>query len=672
MDRTLITLLGIFLVCSVKTNPDVGGNTGSLVVSTTKSPKQEIKEDASVLPKIYEMRIDSNVSSRFAKTLVTSKVRNLAKSAQEATFSVVIPEQAYISGFTMEIDGKAYEAYVQEKEEAQKTYKDAVAVGQGAAHVAVTARDSNRFTVSVNIEPQSKATFYLRYEELLPRQNGKYELVLNIHPGQPIKNLNVEVHIEETRPLKFVKTPSVRSGNEIPKIDDKLDPHADIKMVNKTSAVVRFSPDIKRQKQLASSLGGNETNGFAGQFIVQYEVERDPHGGEVLVNGGYFVHFFAPSDLPALPKQVVFVLDTSGSMQGIRLTQLKEAMNSILSELNKDDVFNIVEFGTIVRVWNVESVAVQYESKDESYYYFEDEKPEDIFKNRTEQPLPPAYPVTEANIKKANEVVEKLNAFGGTDIQSALTVGLQLVENNLKGDKKHQPLIVFLTDGEATVGEIDNNNIINNITKSNSYKTPIFSLSFGDGADRKFLEKISLKNLGFARHIYEGADAPMQLEEFYKQISSPLLSKVHFKYVSNVSEVTRTEFPILFDGTEIVVSGIIDPGFSPQSGVVQGWGINGPVELVPVHETSVGPLERLWAYLTLKQILEQRDAAEDKKPATEAALQIALKYSFVSDVTSLVVVKPNATDAVETEDASNNDGYPIIASAGLPLSLDTN
>lgn len=69
----------------------------------------------------------------------------------------------------------------------------AVESGQAAGHVAVNARDSNRFTVSVNIEPQSKAIFYLRYEELLTRKDEKYQIVMNIHPGQPIQNLEVKV-----------------------------------------------------------------------------------------------------------------------------------------------------------------------------------------------------------------------------------------------------------------------------------------------------------------------------------------------------------------------------------------------------------------------------------------------------------------------------------------------
>lgn len=68
------------------------------------------------------MKVDTNVTNRFAKSLVTSKVKNLDTNPQEATFSVVLPDTAYITGFTMEIDGKKYVAYIQEKEKAKQTY----------------------------------------------------------------------------------------------------------------------------------------------------------------------------------------------------------------------------------------------------------------------------------------------------------------------------------------------------------------------------------------------------------------------------------------------------------------------------------------------------------------------------------------------------------------------
>ncbi|KAL3280739.1 hypothetical protein HHI36_003975, partial [Cryptolaemus montrouzieri] len=110
--------------------------------------------DGKRVPEITSMKIETNVANRFATTVVTSKVKNFDVEAQEVTFSVVLPETAYISGFVMEIDDEKYEAYVQKKEEARKTYDNAVASGISAGHVGYNARDSNRFTVSVNIEPE--------------------------------------------------------------------------------------------------------------------------------------------------------------------------------------------------------------------------------------------------------------------------------------------------------------------------------------------------------------------------------------------------------------------------------------------------------------------------------------------------------------------------------------
>ncbi|KAF2887422.1 hypothetical protein ILUMI_18751, partial [Ignelater luminosus] len=169
----------------------------SLIVSSTEPAVSKDKNSSPSdvtpkVPKIYQMHVKSNVSNRFAHTTITSRVKNIATKSQEATFSIVLPETAFISGFIMEVDGKNYTAYVKEKEEAKKDYDQAVASGLGAAHVAVSARDSNRFTVSVNIEPETKAVFYLTYEELLKREDGHYEQVINLHPGQPVKDLSVE------------------------------------------------------------------------------------------------------------------------------------------------------------------------------------------------------------------------------------------------------------------------------------------------------------------------------------------------------------------------------------------------------------------------------------------------------------------------------------------------
>lgn len=138
------------------------------------------------------MIMNSKVSNRFARTEILSKMRNPSASSKETTFLVVLPAAAFITGFTMEIQGKNYTALVEEKAKAIETYSRAVARGTSAAYVAV--RDANRFEINVNIERSSTINFYLTYEELLNR-NEFYELVLNFHSVQHVKELKVTVSI---------------------------------------------------------------------------------------------------------------------------------------------------------------------------------------------------------------------------------------------------------------------------------------------------------------------------------------------------------------------------------------------------------------------------------------------------------------------------------------------
>ncbi|XP_074041441.1 inter-alpha-trypsin inhibitor heavy chain H4 isoform X3 [Leptinotarsa decemlineata] len=656
----------LYFVASLCTIALAAPSDNSFVVASDESAKENEKSTSNVAsyPIIYDMNIKSNVSNRFAKTLVTSKVRNEDTKAKEATFTVVLPDKAFISEFVMEIGGKSYKAYVKEKEEAKNIYNQAVSRGQSAGHVQVSARDSNKFTVSINIEPQSKAAFLLTYEELLERKINQYELVLNIHPGQIVKKLSLEVFINESRPLTFVRTPSLRSGNEISKNDGKLNPSSEIQIINSTSAVVKFHPDAEEQRRFAKDMGVKENEGLAGQFVVQYEVERDPSGGEVLLQDGYFVHFFAPEDLEPLPKQVVFVLDTSGSMDGRKIDQLKDAMNSILSEIREGDVINIVEFNSDVFVWNIDT-SLSTEVSFSNY--------QEPFEELSMKTLPAAITANNETLNKAKNVIRKLVSTGVTNIIGGLETALHLVNINKKandGKKEHQPMIIFLTDGQPNVGIYSTEEITKIVTRLNSQneKVPIFSLSFGNGADKSFLRSLSSKNSGFSRHIYEASDASLQLQAFYKVISSPLLSNVVFKYDDKVEEVTKTRLPIFFRGSEFVVAGRYNGHHLPIEVTARGW--KGPITLTPATSSPVTSLERLWAYLTLKQKLEERETADDKTLLTKKALDLALKYSFVTEVSSLVVVKPNDTSAVDTEDASNiprpYDDYdsPVLSFSG--------
>ena len=135
-------------------------------------------------------------------------------------------------------------------------------------------------------------------------------------------------------------------------------------------------------------------------------------GGEIQVVDGYFVHFVAPENLPPMAKHVIFVLDVSGSMEGKKMVQLKNAMKTILTELRANDFFSIVEFSDNVTEWRKEATAVN-----------------------------------EKNIKDASNYVNQVQSSGGTNIHAGLMAGLSKVKH-IDAKNEVQPMIIFLTDGK--------------------------------------------------------------------------------------------------------------------------------------------------------------------------------------------------------------------------------
>uniref|UniRef100_A0A0N7ZYR4 Uncharacterized protein n=1 Tax=Daphnia magna TaxID=35525 RepID=A0A0N7ZYR4_9CRUS len=661
----------------------------NLVEATTEldQPKEQKVENA--LPRIYFMEIVSDIRLRYASTKVTSKVANPADKAQEATFHVVLPDTAFISSFLMEIDGKVYKASVKEKEEAQTDYQNAVDAGLSAAQVTANARDANQFTVSVNVEPQAKMLFNLTYEELLTRRRGIYEQTIHVSPGSVVPQMSVRVNIFETLPINKITVPQLR-GNDIEQNQD-LSENEVAKIIRTNETVVSVVYEPTETQQIQSS-----KDGLQGQFVVQYDVDRssiERKGGEIHVVDGYFVHFFAPTTLPALPKHVIFVLDTSGSMAGTRIEQTKQAMNSILDQLREDDLFSVVEFSTGVSEWDLRK---PYKALETYYYNIPVGDTTEVPQNRTELEESFglyddifAYPVTERSIKRAKEFVNTMDVTSSTNINDALLLALknsQSVQSRLR----LTPIIIFLTDGEPTSGVVDKTEILANVRKGNSDDVvSIFSLAFGTGTDYDFLTKISSQNRGFARKIYEAADATLQLKGFFEEVASPLLNNVRFVYNKDgpVHDVTETNVPNFFKGTEFVVAGRIDSD-SKLSASITGTGASGSflfpdirpviddyillpnpnnsvVETVPAKKSF--SLEKIWAYMTIQDMLKKRQIVDDAKAIAEfngKALNLSLTYGFVTPLTSLVVVKPNSTPAA-TDVRPADGGSSGFHSAGI-------
>ena len=429
--------------------------------------------------------------------------------------------------------------------------------------------------------------------------------------------------LKEQRNLTHVAVPTIR--------DNTLE--AEEKMVEEVGLVreglgrarVTYRPKVKDLERLGKSL----------QFLMEYDVERE--GGEVLLMDGHFVHFLAPDQLPVLNRHIIFVIDSSGSMSGRKMEQTKNAMGAILEQIGPSDFFSIIDF--------------DYEVKDVLI----------------------ATKGTKENIKGAVAAVKSIEANGGTNIHDALFRALEIAFNNGNVDQPEmeelQPLIVFLTDGQPSSGITDPKQIQDDVAASNQRGLAIFSLAFGAGADFKMLKKLSLQNHGFARKIYEGGDAAIQLQGFYREIASPLLSGVNFAYVGGSVEetsLTETTFHTFYKGSEMVVAGKLTGSdgtrfqYSVEGSGREAYSQSGyEVESIPLRTSrpmdtflevarqrkSEGFLERLWAFLRVREMLDKMDATKDEA-AKAKALKLSLKYGFVTPLTSLVVVRQDKVQEV--------------------------
>ncbi|XP_035760427.1 inter-alpha-trypsin inhibitor heavy chain H3-like isoform X2 [Neolamprologus brichardi] len=560
---------------------------------------------ASTLPNkddwdIYSFHINSTVTSRYATTVITSRVANRMDESKEIEFHVQIPKNAFISKFRMFIDGQVYDGVVKAKEQAQQQYTEAVSRGESAGLVSSVGRTLEEFKTSVTVAAHKKVTFELTYEELMKRTHGKYELQIHAQPTQPVSDFKVDVYIHEEAGISFINVKGGLSTNALANAITKT--HAD------KQAWVYFYPTVDQQK-MCDSCGDQ---GMNGDLVIVYDVNRDNGLGHIKKSDGYFVHHFAPSDLPRIPKNVVFVIDQSGSMEGRKIEQTRTALIHILNDLAEDDHFGLITFDGIISYWKRELVQA----------------------NRK-------------NLESAKNFARNIQDRGSTDINEAVLQGARMLNaHNREGSAS---ILILLTDGDPTSGVTNLEKIQSNVRQAIAGKFPLYCLGFGFDVDFNFLEKMSLQNNGVARRIYEDSDADLQLKGFYEEVATPLLTDVTMIYVGGTN-LTQTNFSQYYNGSEIVVAGEITDNnietFTPQVVAISS---NRRIIFSKPNETmeSTGTvsddrIQRVWAYLTVKQLLDKelQLSETEKEKVKKEALELSLRYSFVTPLTSMVVTKP--------------------------------
>ncbi|XP_029683170.1 inter-alpha-trypsin inhibitor heavy chain H3-like isoform X6 [Takifugu rubripes] len=577
---------------------------------------------------IYSYHINSTVTSRYAVTVIRSRVANRMEESKEIEFHVRIPKNAFITKFKMVIDGQEYDGIVKEKETAQRQYSGAVSQGQSAGIISSVGRTLEQFKTSVTVAAHKKVTFELTYEELLKRRLGLYELQIHARPMQPVKDFKVDVHVKEDA---GITSWLVKGG-----LNTKDLATAVTSTKTEKQVWLYFYPTVDQQKSCDSC----DDNGMNGDLVIVYDVKRDTSLGDIKRSDKFFVHHFAPSNLPRIPKNVVFIIDQSGSMHGRKIEQTRTALVRILNDLAEDDFFGIITFDSRIFQWKRELVQAN-----------------------------------QANLENARTFARNIKDNGATDINAAVLKGADML--NAHPRQGSASILILLTDGDPTTGETNLERIQSNVRKAIADKFPLYCLGFGFDVDFEFLEKMSLQNNGVARRIYEDSDADLQLKDFYNEVATPLLTDVTMVYIGG-SNLTKTNFSQYYQGSEIVVAGeISDNGvetFTPQVLAISN---NRRVVFADTNVTvetgdtaSDSQMQRIWAHLTVKQLLERelQLSGSEKEDAKNEALKLSLRYGFVTPLTSMVVTKPQGEDADVLDKPKEGPGFDrgIPGQAAIP------
>uniref|UniRef100_A0A672S3S4 Inter-alpha-trypsin inhibitor heavy chain H2-like n=1 Tax=Sinocyclocheilus grahami TaxID=75366 RepID=A0A672S3S4_SINGR len=538
---------------------------------------------------VKSYKVESRITSRFAHTTVKSSVVNSGPNAQSIGFNVEIPKRAFINNFTMNVNGITFTGSVKEKSVARNLYAQARARGKAAGIVRYS---METFRTEVHVPPGSKVEFELHYQEMMQRKLGVYQHTLHLQPGRLVPLLQVDVYIFEPKGIKFV-TASNTLGEQF----------SDLTKITHTKekAHIVFKPTLQQQRKCENCT----ESAVDGVFTVKYDVERESNAGELQVSDGHFVQFFAPSDLSPLSKNIVFVIDVSGSMWGLKMKQTVEAMKAILDDLSMDDYFSIIDFNHNVRCWN-----------------------EDLVQASSIQ------------VNEAKKYIQSIKPNGGTNINEALLRAVQMLlraSNQGLIDPRSVSMIILVSDGDPTVGEIKLSTIQKNVKRVMREEFSLYSLGIGFDVDFDFLERIAMDNRGIAQRIYANHDAADQLKTFYSQVSSPLLRTIAIHFPENaVNNMTQNRFDKFFHGSELIVAGKLQPSdLTTLQSLTTASAVSPMSPLSPFRFSS-----SMWAYITVNQLLAERSlapTANKKRRITQRIMALAVEHQFVTPFTAMLV-----------------------------------
>lgn len=535
------------------------------------------------------------ITDQVAVTEVDQSFFNPNRQRLEGTYMFPVPQGAQIDKFSMDIDGKLVEAELLDAAKARKIYEDIVRKMKDPALLEYVGQDLFKVRV-FPIEPQSEKRIRLKYTQLLRSDSGIVQYVYPLNTEKfssaPLKSVSVKVELECTKPLKSLYSPSHRV---------EIKRHGDNKaLVGYEAADVR--PDTDFQLLFSSESGSD-----MGLNLLTFNEGSDD-------DGGYFMLLCSPAtQLTAekiAQKDVVFVLDTSGSMaDGNKIDQARKALLFCLKNLNTGDRFELVRFST---------------------------EAQPLFQKLAA--------VNDANLAEAEEFIRALKPIGGTAIQEALLKSLEPVK--ARADKQRPYFVVFLTDGQPTVGSTDVEQIVSTVGEAiGDRSVRVFCFGIGTDVNTHLLDKLSERTRAVSQYVLPTEDIEIKVSSFYAKIDRPVLANVKLKLSGDVrlAKTHPSVLPDLFNGEQLTVFGRY-AGAGDATITLEGT-VNGQLRSFTYevrfaeHDTNHSFIPRLWATRRVGFLLDQIRLHGESLELRDEVSGLAREFGIVTPYTAYLIVE---------------------------------
>jgi Ca-activated chloride channel homolog len=567
----------------------------------TYSPRFYIPDSDTTLDALPLKSTGAEVSivGVIADVTITQTYANEGTRAIEAKYVFPASTRAAIYYLHMRIGNRILIAQIKEKQEAQEIYDEAVE--QGATATLLEQMTPNVFQMSVgNILPGDTIEIELKYTELLIPTDKVYEFVYPTVVGprytagegeswtegpyqheneDPLYDFDIEVRVNAGMPIGDIECPS--------------DPELEIQLESPEVAVLIPGPEDKvlgnKDFILRYRLAGNEIQ----TGLLAYEGEEE----------NFFLAMMQPPQFPGSgdipPREYIFIMDVSGSMNGFPISVSKEMMRDMLYDLNIDDKFNILFFAASNYLFSSSSV----------------------------------YATTE-NIDAAIHAVDNQSGGGGTELMSALERALAL-----QGTEEYSRIFLILTDGYVTVERDAFDLIRNNLGEAN-----FFSFGIGSSVNRWLIEGIAHTGQGEPFIAINADQAHDVAEKFRIYVETPVLTNIDIDFNGfdaydieplNIPDVFAERPVILYGKYNGILGGeILIDGLTGQKSYKESLNLN-----AYSAESANKALMYLWARKRIQLLDDYNNLSwEDDPEIIEEVTALGLKYSLITSYTSFVVV----------------------------------